>query len=203
MISSNCFGARFSDVTSKWIKDISLQSLRQGPHESINSHADTFLSLHSAAGAPDDTRAVSSFVRSLRPEFQYEIFKQRPETLLDAVRSAKIVETARNACARLHEPSSFTNIAPAPTQQEQRKDCPSIAEALLKISDRLDRMDIRIDRLDMRHDTRPNRRPDNRRGYDPLQYRNAPVPPQYRSRSRELPKQRIFAGQSRSQGTVR
>ena len=92
------FRTEFSDVTSKWLKDMTLTSLKQRHGQRVDDHAHTYLELHEAARAQDGASAVNNFTRSLLPELQFEVFKSKPETLHDAIRQAKIVETARIAC---------------------------------------------------------------------------------------------------------
>lgn len=77
---------------------------------SVDVYATNFLRLHAAANNPDDSRAIADFVRGLKHEYQFEVLRAQPEDLQSAIRTAKLVESARKACrqAPLAPVSSIT-----------------------------------------------------------------------------------------------
>ena len=75
-----------------------LTSCKQHKNQSVESYSEIFLHFLSAANYEDDTRSVTTYIRGLIPPLQYEMFKLKPASLLDAVSAAKTCETAQKAC---------------------------------------------------------------------------------------------------------
>ena len=80
-----------------WLNNLKLNSIRQQPHQSVESYNHTFTKLHDLSGFKDDIRSVACFVSSLHHHLQLEVFRRRPKDLNEAFLAARFTEIAKTS----------------------------------------------------------------------------------------------------------
>ena len=160
---------RFANDSVAWLHDLKLNTIRQQPNQSVESYNTAFTSLHDLSGFEDDNRSVACYIRGLHPHLQLEVYRQRPDSLNDAMLSARIAEMARNSCT---EKIPLVSAVATPSENSPEV-IRSISSILETVVNQLDNLTNRVNRSSSRERSLDRNNSPPRRSHERQDYRRS------------------------------